>query len=136
MDDLAQQLTSIIESPDGMEMLKTLADSLLGGGSEGEKTAPEPKEQPPPEALQNSSPLNGLMGMLGGGGAPSMEIETIMKISNLLKSGGDNDRARLLQALRPYLSDTRQQKVDKAVKLLKIIEILPLLKESGLVDLF
>jgi len=41
-----------------------------------------------------------------------------------------------LLALKPHLTDERQQRIDKAVKLLRIISVIPLLKEQGLLELF
>ena len=57
------------------------------------------------------------------------------QIMNTVKSRQDNTRAQLLLALKPHLSEPRREKVDTAVKLLQLIEALPLLKESGLLNL-
>lgn len=53
-----------------------------------------------------------------------------------LKSKGDDDRTRLLLALRPHLSEERRPRVDRAVKLLKLASVLPLLQETDLLKLF
>ena len=37
----------------------------------------------------------------------------------------------LLRALRPLLSHARQKKVDEAIRILQMLRLLPLLKESG-----
>lgn len=116
MEDLAKQLSSLLDSPEGMDKIKALAESLLGGENADTPEAP-------------ASPAADIPAL------PAAELETFMKISRVLKSGKDDDRARLLLALRPHLSPERQLKVDKAVKLLKLVEILPLLRESGF-DLF
>jgi hypothetical protein len=42
--------------------------------------------------------------------------------------------SELLLALKPHLSAERQQKVDKAIKLLKLIAVWNMAKESGLLD--
>ena len=55
----------------------------------------------------------------------------LMKIGNLLQSKQEDDRTRLLQALRPLLTPARQTRVDKAIRLLRLAELLPLLKEAG-----
>ena len=56
----------------------------------------------------------------------------MMKVLSGLKNTGEDDRTRLLLALRPHLSEPRQQKVDTAVKILRVIDLLPALRESGL----
>ena len=50
-----------------------------------------------------------------------------------MKGGGKADpRINLLLALRPNLTKERQAKVDSAIKILKLIEFAPMLKEMGL----
>ena len=51
------------------------------------------------------------------------------------ENGGVDDRTRLLNALKPYLSEKKQAKADNAIKLLKIIELWPLIKDSGMFNL-
>ena len=71
----------------------------------------------------------------GGEGLPISpgEIQTIMKLVGAMKNGqDDHDRTRLLLSLKPHLSEARQQRVDQAIKLLKLITLLPLIRESGL----
>ena len=43
----------------------------------------------------------------------------------------EDDSTRLLYALRPLLGAERQKKVDEALKILQMMRLLPLLKESG-----
>ena len=47
----------------------------------------------------------------------------------------ESDRVKLLLALRPHLSEEKQQKVDTAVKILKLLDIAPLFKEMGILNL-
>ena len=59
-----------------------------------------------------------------------IDIETILKVKSIMdkmKHNTDNPRARLLQDLKPYLNETKQNKIDQYVKLDKLIELLPLL---------
>ena len=41
----------------------------------------------------------------------------------------DDDTTRLLHALRPFLSEERQQKLDEATKMLQLVKILPVIKQ-------
>ena len=47
------------------------------------------------------------------------------------QAGREDDSTRLLRALRPLLGPERQKKVDEAMKILQMMRLLPLLKESG-----
>lgn len=119
--DISEQISSLLNSPDGMDKLRSAAASLLGGDV--------PQSGPP--AKQEQSPIPGLPeGMLDGIG----NISSIMRVVSLLKNNKEDDRIRLLLALKPHLSSERAVKVDKAVSLLKIAAILPILKEDGLIN--
>ena len=112
MDDLSEKLAEILNDPQSMERIKKMTESLLGN-----------EEKPSPNALSN---LNDM--------PDANEMQKIISIMTRLKSESNDSRALLLKALKPNLSPKRQEKVDTAIKLLKIIELLPLLKDSGILN--
>lgn len=67
----------------------------------------------------------------------SLDINTIMKMKTIfdqINSNNKNDpRANLLNSLKPYLRDTRQDKIDKYLNILKFSDIANMLNknESG-----
>ena len=63
------------------------------------------------------------------------DLGDIMKISGLLSSFTAKDsNTEFLMALKPHLKEKRQARVDKAVKLLKIMAVLEQAKEKGLLN--
>lgn len=63
-------------------------------------------------------------------GSPDIDIETILKIKSIMDKmnlKNDNPRSRLLQDLKPYLNESKRNKIDQYIKLDKMIELLPLL---------
>lgn len=66
----------------------------------------------------------------------SADMLKIMSLINKFKNTGENENQRLLLALKPHLSDERQKKVDTAVKILKLLELMPILSQSGLLENF
>lgn len=63
----------------------------------------------------------------------NIDIEAIMKLGEMLQSMNTSDKnTQLLLALKPHLRPENRQKVDNALKLMKIMNLLPLLKESGI----
>ena len=46
----------------------------------------------------------------------------------------EDDSVRLLRALKPLLSDGRKERVEQAVKMLRLMNLLPILAESGLLS--
>ena len=116
MDDLSEMLAGILNDPESMERVRKMAEGFLGG-----EEAQEPK---------TASPLGDIADMF--------ELEDLGKIVNIitkLKSAENDNRTQLLTALKPHLSEPRREKVDTAIKILKVLEILPLIKESGFLKL-
>ncbi len=78
--------------------------------------------------------LGGLLASLGN--APSStpaetgDAALLTKLLPLLSGGlgGDSREVALLRALRPYLHDGREKRVDEAIELLRIVKLLPLIK--------
>ncbi len=60
------------------------------------------------------------------------DIKRVMSLVSRFKNQGQDNRTRLLLALKPILSEERAKRVDGAVRLLKVIEFLPLLRESDI----
>ncbi len=114
MDNLSSKLSEILNDEESMKKVKALAEGLLSDGVSEEKN-------------NNSSESTGLS---------ANELNSVISIINRLKSSGDDRRTALLLALKPNLSKEKQEKVDTAVKLLKLIELLPYLKESGILSIF
>ena len=119
MDDLSARLAEILNDPKAMNEIRTMAEGLFT----------EKKQENPQE-----NPKNELAALLPSG-LDMNQMANLIKIMNTVKSRQDNTRAQLLLALKPHLSEPRREKVDTAVKLLQLIEALPLLKESGLLNL-
>ena len=64
-----------------------------------------------------------------------IDIEAVMKLGEMLSSMNKPDKnTQLLLALKPHLRPENRSKVDSALKLMKIMSILPLLKESGVLE--
>lgn len=124
MDDLASRLGELLNSPEGMEKIKNLA-SMFSGASEKSDTPPAPQQQPEPSASPVSS-----------SGGPALDpdaMRMMMKVAPLLSRFRQEDNStRLLNALRPFLSDPRQKKLDEAIRMLQLLRMIPMLKSSGI----
>lgn len=133
MEELIAGLQNFLSSPQGQERLAGL-QGLLGGG-------------------QTESPdLSSLLGLLSGGGegdpkpdnSPALppagdslpfDPSLLLKLGQIFQqSRADDKNTRLLQALRPFFSEGRQTRIDQAVRMLRLLSMLPALQESGLLS--
>ncbi len=133
MDDLAKKLNELLNSPDGMQKLQQAAASLgQMMGNAGEESAAVPTETPPPPAAEpipapSSPPLNEGEGLEGLGDTLG-DMAAIARILPLLSGmKKDDENTTLLKALRPYLQSERQQRLDETIKIMHMLQILPLL---------
>ena len=91
MDDFGDKLNAILNDPAALSRIGELAKSVMGG--EAERGEPEPELDP------------GL----------------ISRVMGLLKRNGVKSEERaLLEAMKPFLSERRREKMDKAMKLARL----------------
>lgn len=132
MADLQDKLNQILSNPEALGQIRSLGEQLglnKDSSPTATATAPQPpyQQQPQRQAPQQISPPSQNSIISGD----MMNIFT--KVAPMLSSmNSENNTTTLLHALRPFLSYERQQRLDKAEKMLKIIKLMPLLKENGL----
>ena len=61
-----------------------------------------------------------------------INIKQIVSLFSKMKNTADDSRVQLIYALRPHLSAERQARADTAIRLLKLLDMLPFIKESGI----
>ncbi len=116
MDNIQEAISKIMSDPEAMNQVQSLGKMLgLGSGSNSE---------PPPKVENNNNTISNEM---------ISKLTQIMPLFNQLRQ--EDDTTRLLSALRPFLSEEKRAKLDTAKKMLQFMKLIPLLRESGLVDL-
>lgn len=125
INDIISNLT-----PDDINMLKGVASSILGEG------APENTQS----TTQNSSVQNfnnnqnnnqNALQSLNSLGLDSLDFNMIMKAKSIFDKMNNtpNKNVDLIMALKPHLRPETQNKADQALKIIKLFEVLPLLRE-------
>ena len=121
MDNLSDLLSSL--SQEDIESLKSAAASLLGSNN-----GPSDEDGSHSEKKDFDSSDN------GGFDFSSIDPEMIMRINRIMKSmNHDDSRSQLIKALKPHLSEPRKKRADEAIRILKLLDMLPLLREQGII---
>ena len=109
------------------DLLAKLFEQLLQAEDDKSKHNENTENSENPEKPQNDS-SNDIFG--------NIDLEAIMKLGEMLSAmnSSSDKNTQLLLALKPHLRPENRQKVDNALRLIKIINILPLLKESGILN--
>lgn len=112
-DNLNEIVSSL--STDDIEMLKGVAASILGESGSAPDSSAKSGNASNPLALNTDS----------------IDFNMIMKAKTIFDKMNNtpNKNADLIMALKPHLSPQIQNRADQAVRILKLFEILPLLKE-------
>ncbi len=119
-----EQLQEMLSTKEGEEQIQNILGSLMGSASDTSA------DESNPSTTNTDSEQGGLGGILSGLG----NIDTLMKIQkvmNTVSSTKDSAAANFLQALKPYLSKERRNKVDQAAKLITVTKALKAFKELG-----
>lgn len=130
MAEFDDKLNSLLSNPDAMAQIMQLAQSL-GGGS-GAPSAPEPPQTAPPAPPVQPPSWGpppgagggdgGILSALSGGLDPKLLTRLLPLIQEL---GGqkDSNARQLLYALRPYLKEERQAKIERALQLARLFHL-------------
>lgn len=63
------------------------------------------------------------------------DLGAVLKLTSLVgAASNDNKNTDLLRALKPHLSADKQKRVDKAIKLMKLLAMWNIAKDSGLLQ--
>ena len=128
MSEFDEKLNALLSDPNSMAQIMQLAQSLSGGSGPASPPPPQPDpprqtppppdppRQPPPPA--GGDPLSGLL----GGVDPKLLVRLLPVLRELGRDSDSNAR-QLLTALRPYLRPERQERVERALQLARLIHL-------------
>lgn len=119
MDDISAKIGEILSDPEALKQIEELSSML------GKNDLPSLHKEPP--APKN----NDFLSLFQNNDTMKM-LSKIVPIMQSIKE--EDDTTRLLFAIRPFLSEKRQKKLDEATKMLKMMKLLPLIKDFNLFD--
>lgn len=118
MAQFEEKLGAILNDPQTMSRILSIAQSLDGGKSEAN---PEPGSDPSPEPAMEpvSEPAEAT--------APGLDVDPRLMAAGMQAlsawQGPDDSRTALLQSLRPFVGPERCGKLDKAVRITKLSKV-------------
>ena len=116
MSELQDKLNSLLSDPAGMAQVVQLAQQL--SSTMEPAAAPTPQSgAPTPPPSPNSPPSTALPG--------GIDLSTVSRFLPMLQalSSDQSHSMQLLNALRPYLKEEKQGKVERAARLARLITV-------------
>lgn len=125
INDIISNLT-----PDDINMLKGVASSILGEGAP-ENTQSTTQNSSAQNLNNNQNNNQNALQSLNSLGLDSLDFNMIMKAKSIFDKMNNtpNKNVDLIMALKPHLRPETQNKADQALKIIKLFEVLPLLRE-------
>lgn len=115
MADWQEQLNTILSDPDAMAQIAALAQSITGEAPDAEP--PPPPQEPPKPGMDAAALLSGLQNL-----DPEL-LRRLVPLMSQLNRPESSDTSAFLQALRPFLSEKRRVKVERAAQLARLIQL-------------
>ena len=118
MDNINDIIASL--SDNDIEMLKGVASSILGNTADDEQGQKQ---------VQSPSPSSNILA--NGLNLSQGDLDMMLKAKAIFDkmNNTSSKNADLINALKPHLSVESQQKADKAIRILKLFDILPYIKD-------
>lgn len=119
LNDIISSLT-----PDDINMLKGVASSILGNQS-------EPAQASAPQSQSADKSADSAPADMTGLGLDNIDFNMLMKAKAIFDKMNNtpNKNVDLINALKPHLRPETRDKADQALKIIKLFEVLPLLRE-------
>ena len=125
MDDLMGMMQELLSDPESMKQIQELTQMLQSESGGSEDSAQSAQAETQGEQAE------------GEGGSAGFDFGMLFKLQQLMQAtAGEDKDAEFLLALKPHLKEERQKKVDKAVKILKLLSIWSVLRDSGMLKDF
>ena len=115
MSDLINKFSQMLKSNDMPDEIKNVINNLSSSNSDVSSKSAEDSE-------------------LGNNSSPEFDINTMLKMKSIIDAMNkekNDPRANLLKSLKPYLKESRKEKVDQYIQLFNMGKVFEILNPLG-----
>ena len=143
MDDLFANVKKMVDSGNIPDDIKQMMNNVQNNSTSSQNSAPDLNNilsQVSPEMINNFSSMlnsnnqsNQSSNNSGNNNNFNIDMNTIMKMKSIMENmNNKNDpRANLLYSLKPYLRDSKKDKLDQYVNLLNVSKIADVMNKNN-----
>lgn len=129
MEDIIGKIGELLSDKESMQQLSELAQ-MFTAQEQTECEDEAENEQADCKSEGDESDNSSEDSSTGG-----FDFGMLFRLQEIMGTFSQKDKnSELLMALKPHLCEERQEKVDKAVKLLRLLAVFSILKESGILE--
>ena len=123
MEDMIAKLQEVLSSDEGKQKLANIASMI--------------------SSQDGGLDLSAVSSMLGKNVQPpskedsGIDVATMLKIGQVLSkaTGIEDKNTNLIRAIKPHLKGSRQEKADEVIRIMKLVSLVPQLREAGIFEL-
>lgn len=122
MSNLMEQINNMMKNNQIPDDIKNIINSMSQNSSNSGNTDSQVKDTSSSENTSSDSSI------------PEFDMATIMKLKRVMesmKSSSNDPRANLLKSLKPYLKDSRKEKVDQYIQIFGMGKVFEMLNPLG-----
>ena len=122
MSNLMEQINNMMKNNQIPDDIKNIINSMSQNSSNSGNTDSKNKDTSSSENTSSDSSM------------PEFDMATIMKLKRVMesmKSSSNDPRANLLQSLKPYLKESRKEKVDQYIQIFGMGKVFEMLNPLG-----
>lgn len=124
------KIGELLSDEESIKQLSELAQMLMTETASGQESGVTEESS---SDDNDSSGENAESSEDGGAFSGGFDLGSLMKLQGIMGAMTQKDKnSELLLALKPHLREERQEKVDKAIKMLKLLAVWNIIKDSGM----
>jgi hypothetical protein len=124
--DITEKLTSVLSDGDGLKQTSEFTDSVKDSADNNTYSNNPCEYSDSDKPGIDTAAINDLFG--------NVDLSQILGLVGMFTAPKEDKNVNFLMALKPLLSEERATKVDMAVRVLKMIGIYSVLKDSGMIS--
>ncbi|MCD7810745.1 MAG: hypothetical protein LUG91_02670 [Ruminococcus sp.] len=133
MSDIMGKIGELLSDEESVRQLSELAQMMMNDTGEDKSPTDTDSGGSGEESSEKTDPEGTDDGLFPKG----FDLSSLMKLQGIMGAMNQKDKnSELLLALKPHLREDKQEKVDKAIKILKLLAIWNVIKDSGLLKDF
>lgn len=120
-ENMMSKIQEVLSDPESMQQIAELAQMFQHGTP---NSIPEEQE----------TSAAGTLPAVSSPEMPPFDMGMLMKMGELMKNTGNDKNTALLLALRPHFGERRQQRIDKAIRLMKLWAVFQTMQKTGMLQ--
>lgn len=137
MNDIFQKLNGMLSDEETRSNLKNILDNISSSNNSSSKTDSGPHSTSTENAKNTSNTINNSSNNANNSNKINnldFDLQTFLKLQSVLKNinnESNDSRSKLLLSLKPYLRESKKEKLDQYIKMLNLAKIIEVMGPLG-----